>query len=62
MVMAAIGSHADKALQRAREEERHEPPEAYLFDVLVSLATSGCGQVPKTEIVTRGDLSALLRG
>jgi hypothetical protein len=61
-IMAAISSHAEKAFELARKEGRREPPEAYMFDGLVSFARSGGTQSPKTEIMIRMDLSALLRG
>ena len=62
VVMAAISFFAGKAFELARREGRREAPEAYAFDGLVGLATAGGTQAPKTEIMTRVDLSALLRG
>ena len=62
VVMAAISFFAAKAFELARREGRREAPEAYAFDGLVGLATAGGTQAPKTEIMTRVDLSALLRG
>ena len=60
--MAAISFFADKAFEVARRAGGHEAPEAYAFDGLVGLATAGGTHAPKTEIMTRVDLSALLRG
>jgi hypothetical protein len=61
-VMAAIGSFADKAFDQARREGRREASEAYSFDGLVGLATSGGAAAPSTEVVVRVDHSALMRG
>ncbi|HTT92776.1 MAG TPA: hypothetical protein VMF65_24685 [Acidimicrobiales bacterium] len=62
MVMACIRPFADKAFERARKEGRRERPEAYAFDGLIELATAGGTKAPKTEIIYRVDLPALLRG
>ena len=43
MVMAALRPLADKAFETARKEGRREKPEAYAWDALVELATSGGG-------------------
>ena len=62
MVMAAIGPLADKAFQLARTDGRRERPEAYAFDGLVSLASSGGSQAPRAEVLFRVDHDAMLRG
>jgi hypothetical protein len=41
LVMAALRPLADKAFEAARKEGRREKPEAYTWDALVELATSG---------------------
>jgi hypothetical protein len=61
-IMAAITSSADKAFSAARKEGRREPPEAYAFDGLVGMATSGGACAPRTDIIVRVDQSALVRG
>ncbi len=61
-IMAAITSLADDAFATARKEGRREPPEAYAFDGLVHLATSGGAQASNTDIIVRVDHSALVRG
>lgn len=60
-VMAAVGALADKAFEVARKEGRREGPEAYAFDGLVALASSG-GAKLNAEVLVRVDHSALLRG
>jgi len=62
LVMAAISPLADKAFGAARREGRRERPEAYAFDGLVALATSGGGQSPRGEVLARVDLATMLRG
>jgi hypothetical protein len=72
MVMAALRPLADKAFEAARKEGRREKPEAYSWDALVELATSGAGggdgprggrgRGPRPEVMVRVDHSALLRG
>ncbi|MGA3219608.1 MAG: hypothetical protein ABSE77_11150, partial [Acidimicrobiales bacterium] len=61
-IMAAITSLADKVFATARKEGRRERPEAYGFDGLVGLATSGGAPAAKTDIIVRVDHSALVRG
>ncbi len=61
-VMAAIRPSADKAFEQARKEGRRERPEAYAFDGLIALATSGGSEAPRTEIIYRVDLPAMIRG
>ena len=43
MVMAALRPFADKAFDAARKQGRRERPEAYAWDALVGLASSGGG-------------------
>jgi hypothetical protein len=43
MVMAALRPLADKAFEAARKEGRRERPEAYAWDALAELASSGSG-------------------
>ncbi len=43
MVMAALRPLADKAFEAARKQGRRERPEAYAWDALVGLASSGGG-------------------
>ncbi len=62
MVMAGINPLANKAFETARRERRRESPEAYAFDGLVALATSGGTQAARTEVLVRLDHSALIRG
>ena len=75
MVMAALRPLADKAFEAARKEGRRERPDAYTWDALVGLASSGCGRGgggggggsgraggPRAEVMVRVDYSALLRG
>jgi hypothetical protein len=74
MVMAALRPLADKAFEAARKEGRRERPDAYTWDALVGLATSGGGGGrsrgsgdgraggPRAEVMVRVDYSALLRG
>ena len=61
-VMAAFRPLAERAFCAARSAGRREAPEAYAFDALVGLATSGGGGVPPTEVVFRVDLDAFFRG
>jgi hypothetical protein len=61
-IMAAITSLADKAFATACQEGRREPPEAYAFDGLVGLATSGDTHAVRTDIIVRVDHTALVRG
>jgi len=62
LIMAGVTAQADKAFQIARRDGRRESPEAYAFDGLVSLATSGGGASPRPEVIVRVDHAALLRG
>jgi hypothetical protein len=73
MVMAALHPLADNAFEAARKEGRREKPEAYTWDALVELATSGAagsggghkgrgGGRPRPEVMVRVDHGALLRG
>ncbi len=61
VVMAAIATAADQVFAIARREGRREPPAAYAFDGLTSLAsgTAGMGS-PRYEVLVRVDLDALL--
>ena len=43
MVMAALRPLADKAFEAARKQGRRERPEAYAWDALVELVSSGGG-------------------
>lgn len=61
-VMAAIEPIADRLFDKARRQGRREPPEAYAFDALVGLATSGGGGTPPAEVLFRVDLDAFFRG
>ncbi len=61
-VVAALRPLTDQAFASARKEGRRERPEAYAFDALVALATSGGAGTPRGEVVCRVDHSALLRG
>jgi hypothetical protein len=61
-VMAALQPLAERAFEAARKEGRREAPEAYAFDALVALATSGGGGAPPNEVVFRVDLGAFFRG
>jgi len=61
-VMAALQPKAGRLFDEARCQGRREPPEAYAFDALVELATSGAGGTPPAEVVFRVDLEAFLRG
>lgn len=61
-VMAAVQPIADRLFAQAREEGRREAPEAYAFDALVELATSGGGGTSPAEVVFRVDLDAFFRG
>jgi len=61
-VVAAIGPFADKAFEAARKQGRRERPEAYSFDGLVGLASSGGGARASYEVMVRIDHDALLRG
>jgi hypothetical protein len=65
LVMAALRPLADKIFQAARKQGRRDRPEAYTWDALVELATSGGGGghgTPRAEVMVRVDHSALLRG
>jgi hypothetical protein len=71
MVMAALRPLVDKAFEAARKQGRRERPEAYAWDALVDLASSGGGGEgcrgdkgggPRAEVMVRVDYSALLRG
>ncbi len=72
IVIAALRPLADKAFQAARKDGRRERPDAYAWDALVGLATSGGGggdggrggggRGPGAEVMIRVDYSALLRG
>jgi len=74
MVMAALRPLADKAFEAARKQGRRERAEAYAWDALVDLASSGGGggsgdggrdgggRGPRAEVMVRVDYSALLRG
>ena len=62
VVMAAISPLADQAFALARREGRRERAEAYAFDGLVALATSGGGPAPRGEVLARVDLATMLRG
>jgi len=53
MVMAALRPLADKAFEAARKEGRRERPEAYTWDALVELASSGAGG-PRDGVGGRG--------
>ncbi len=61
-VMAALTPFADKAFQAARKEGRRERPEAYAFDGLVGLATSGGSGPSKSQVLWRVDLATMVRG
>ncbi|GEM_PF-1245743 len=61
-IMARVQRLADEAFDEARKAGRHERPEAYAFDGLVKLATSGAGQATSYEVMVRVDLATLLRG
>ncbi|MDA8301284.1 MAG: hypothetical protein M0005_06995 [Actinomycetota bacterium] len=61
-VMAALQPGAERAFAAARKEGRREAPEAYAFDALVALATSGGGGAAPNEVVFRVDLAAFFRG
>jgi hypothetical protein len=61
-IWAGLQPFIDEAFKQAREEGRRERPEAYAFDALVRLATSGRGRATGYEVVVRVDQAALLRG
>lgn len=62
-VMAAIRREVDTIFRDARAHGRHEKAEAYAFDGLAALAGgNGTKKGPRTDILVRVDLSALLRG
>jgi len=61
-IMAALQPISDKLFEQARKEGRREPPEAYAFDALVGMATSGGGGAPAAEVVFRIDVEAFFRG
>lgn len=62
VVMAVLQPVADRLFEEARRQGRREPPEAYAFDALVELATSGGGGTPPNEVVFKVDLDAFFRG
>ncbi|HYA45844.1 MAG TPA: hypothetical protein VED59_09555 [Acidimicrobiales bacterium] len=63
LIMTAIRPLADEAFEAARAEGRRESPEAYAFDGLVALSSSGGPKArPGYEVMVRVDLPALLRG
>ena len=61
-VMAALQPIADRLFDEGWKEGRREAPEAYAFDALVELATTGGGGTPPAEVVFRVDLDAFFRG
>jgi len=61
-VMAALQPLADRAFEEAWAKGPREGAAAYLFDGLVSLATSGGGGKATTEVVFRVDAEAFFRG
>jgi hypothetical protein len=61
-IWAGLGPYITQAFEEARAEGRRERPEAYAFDGLLKLATSGAGGSPGYEVLVRADLASLLRG
>ena len=61
-MMAVIEPIADRLFDEASRQSRREPPEAYAFDALVRLATSGGGGTPPAEVLFRVGLDAFFRG
>jgi hypothetical protein len=61
-VMAALAPISERLFSEATRQARREPPEAYGFDALVALASSGGGGSAPAEVVFRVDLEAFLRG
>jgi hypothetical protein len=62
VVVAALKALADRAFRAARKDGRRERPEAYGWDALVALATSGGAGVPRGEVLFRVDYDAVARG
>jgi hypothetical protein len=69
--MARLRERADALFHKARAEGRREPPEAYLFDALMSLGAEGDARTDAkapssssrgTKVLVRVDLEALFRG
>ncbi len=53
LVVAALRPLADRAFRTARKEGRRERPEAYAWDALLDLATSGGAAAPRGEVLFR---------
>jgi hypothetical protein len=60
--MARLQPMVDAQFRQARQEGRHELPEAYAYDGLMALAESGGSSRPVRKVIVRADLAALRRG